>query len=295
MELRQLKYFLQAKKTLNFTEAAFSLHISQSTLSQQIQQLENELKTPLFNRIGKRVTLTEAGSLFAYYAEHTVNKANEGILMLQDLNTIVTGKLSIGVTYGLRHIFNEALLLFTSQYPGITFEIIFGTSEELHKKLLDLEIDFILTFKESKSYPNLIYTSLFTSPLSLISAKEINHKNVKGISLKEVSELPLALPAKGYSTSNFIQELFQKENLKPHVSIEINDIPTLIDIVKSGKWYTILTKSTVINEKEIFTVPLLGKDMTRTAMLISLKDIYQKKAAGIFQEILFSLAIRFQQ
>jgi LysR family cyn operon transcriptional activator len=68
MELRQLKYFLKAKELLNFTEAAEQLNISQSTLSQQIKQLEDELDIPLFNRIGKRVTLTEAGALFADFA-----------------------------------------------------------------------------------------------------------------------------------------------------------------------------------------------------------------------------------
>jgi LysR family cyn operon transcriptional activator len=61
MELRQLRYFLKAKELLNFTEAANALNISQSTLSQQIKQLEDELQISLFNRIGKRITLTEAG------------------------------------------------------------------------------------------------------------------------------------------------------------------------------------------------------------------------------------------
>ncbi|WP_257669745.1 LysR family transcriptional regulator [Parapedobacter tibetensis] len=59
MELRQIKYFLKAKELLNFTEAAKILNVSQSTLSQQIKQLENELDVPLFNRIGKRILLTE--------------------------------------------------------------------------------------------------------------------------------------------------------------------------------------------------------------------------------------------
>jgi LysR family cyn operon transcriptional activator len=59
---------LKAKELLNFTEAARALNISQSTLSQQIKQLEDELTVPLFNRIGKRITLTEAGRLFSEYA-----------------------------------------------------------------------------------------------------------------------------------------------------------------------------------------------------------------------------------
>ena len=59
MELRQLRYFIKAKELLNFTEAARILNISQSTLSQQIKQLEDELGVLLFNRIGKRIILDE--------------------------------------------------------------------------------------------------------------------------------------------------------------------------------------------------------------------------------------------
>src|ERR1043166_2311294 len=109
MELRQLRYFLKAKELLNFTEAAKMLNISQSTLSHQIKQLENELKTPLFNRMGKRITLTEAGELFSEYAMQSINKANEGLLLLKDLNNLVTGKIIIGVIYSMRILFTRTL------------------------------------------------------------------------------------------------------------------------------------------------------------------------------------------
>ena len=78
MELRQLKYFIKAKELLNFTEAAKTLNISQSTLSQQIKQLEGELDILLFNRIGKRIILTEAGEMFSEYALQSIEKANQG-------------------------------------------------------------------------------------------------------------------------------------------------------------------------------------------------------------------------
>ena len=72
MELRQLKYFTRSAEMLNFTEAAKSLFISQSTLSQQIKQLEDELEILLFDRIGKTVRLTEAGKLFLPYARQAI-------------------------------------------------------------------------------------------------------------------------------------------------------------------------------------------------------------------------------
>lgn len=85
MELRQLRYFLKAKELMNFTEAANALHISQSTLSQQIKQLETEIDTPLFNRIGKRIQLTEAGNIFADFAKKSVRSSEESLLAMHDL------------------------------------------------------------------------------------------------------------------------------------------------------------------------------------------------------------------
>ena len=72
MELRQLRYFEKASELLNFTEAAKSLFLSQSTLSQQIKQLEEELGVLLFDRIGKRIVLTEAGESFLPYARNAI-------------------------------------------------------------------------------------------------------------------------------------------------------------------------------------------------------------------------------
>jgi len=286
MELRQLKYFLKAKELLNFTEAASALFISQSTLSQQIKQLEDELQVPLFNRIGKRITLTEAGKLFSVYAQQSISKAADGLEVLKDLNTLETGKIAIGVTYALRHVVTKALIVFSSEFPKIQFEIVFGTSQELVQKLNHFELDVILTFEEIASEAHFKYRELFTSPMALVTSSETPFIHKKSISLAEVSSLPLALPSSGFSTTQFINKAFEKNNLNPKVTIEINDIPTLLELIKTGKWHTILTKTTIENEKELFAIPIKGEKMTRTAMLISLKDVYEKKAMIVFLETL---------
>src|SRR6186713_908550 len=122
MELRQIKYFLKAKELLNFTEAAKSLNISQSTLSQQIKQLEDELDIQLFNRIGKRIILTEAGEMFSAYALQSINNANQGLQLLKDLNDLNTGKITIGVIYSMRIPFAKTLIQFAKQYPKIKIQ-----------------------------------------------------------------------------------------------------------------------------------------------------------------------------
>lgn len=290
MELRQLKYFLKAKEFLNFTEAAHSLNISQSTLSQQIKQLEDELKIPLFNRIGKRITLTEAGALFSTYALQSINKSQDGLELLKDLNNLNTGKIQIGVTYALRHVLTKALIEFAAQFPKIQFEIVFATSKELVDKLNHFELDVILTFEEIVKENHLNYQIIFTSPMTLVTSIKSDLKKKTSISLKEISKLSLALPAKGYSTTQFINEAFSKNNLHPRISIEINDIPTLLELVRTGNWYTILTQTTIENEQNLFSIPISGKNMIRTAMIISLKEVYEKKAIKYFLKILLEIS-----
>ncbi|MCS3529290.1 LysR substrate-binding domain-containing protein [Chryseobacterium sp. JUb7] len=286
MELRQLRYFLKAKELLNFTEAANHLYISQSTLSQQIKQLEEELGIPLFNRIGKRISLTEAGKIFSAYAEKSLLKSQEGFLALRDLEELKSGELNIGVTYGMRSTLIEALIRFSVEYPEVKVNIVFGTTSELIEKLHHLELDFALTFAEGNREEVFKYIPLFTSPMTLVVSKNAAIIRKESITLKEIINLPLALPTKGYSTTKFVTEAFKNSGLKPKVLIEINDIPTLLELIKSGKWYTILAQTTVTEKDELTTIPIKGKNMIRTAMLISLKDAYEKKAMKVFYQFL---------
>jgi LysR family transcriptional regulator, cyn operon transcriptional activator len=288
MELRQIKYFLKAKELLNFTEAAKILNISQSTLSQQIKQLENELDVPLFNRIGKRIILTEAGELFSEYALQSLNKADEGLLLLKDLNNINTGKITVGVIYSMRILFVKALIKFAEQYPNIKIQVVFGTTKDLLEKLNTYHFDFVLTFHETAKHPHLKYQTLLSSNMVLVTAKKSSLASKRSISLKEVAKLPLALPFSGYSTVQFFLDSFYQKNLEPNICMEINDIPTLFEIVKTGHWHTILSKISV-NDHNVVSIPIEGKNMKRTIMIISLKKAYEKKAVKKICEVLMGI------
>lgn len=290
MELRQLKYFIKAKELLNFTEAAKVLNISQSTLSQQIKQLEEELDILLFNRIGKRIILTEAGEMFSEYALQSINKANQGLLLLKDLNNLNTGRITIGVIYSMRILFAKALIQFAKQYPHIKIQVVFGTTKDLLEKLELHHFDFVLTFYERAKQPHLKYQTLLSSNMVLVTAKKSSVANKNSISLQQVAELPLALPFSGYSTIQFFVESFSQKKLKPNICMEINDIPTLFEIVKTGYWHTILSETSV-NDPHVVGIPIEGKNMRRTIMIVSLKEAYEKKAVKKFYELLTKIQI----
>lgn len=145
MELRQLKYFVKSAEYLNFSVAAKHLYITQSTLSQQIKQLEFELGFELFLRNSRHISLTEAGEEFLPFARKTIQDAEDGVQRLHDLQHVKAGKLRVGVTYSLSTVLTEGLLEFMKVFPDIKLEVCYKTVNELLVLLKERELDFILS------------------------------------------------------------------------------------------------------------------------------------------------------
>jgi LysR family cyn operon transcriptional activator len=106
MELRHLRYFVALAEHLSFTRAAARVHVTQSTLSHQIRQLEEELGQPLFDRIGKKVVTTEAGELFLGFAVRALKEVDHGLAVLKPSAAGLAGRVRIGTT----HTFNIGLI-----------------------------------------------------------------------------------------------------------------------------------------------------------------------------------------
>src|SRR5689334_7639659 len=120
MELRHLRYFVALADCLSFTRAADRVHVTQSTLSHQIRQLEDEVGRPLFERVGKRVVLTDAGELFQSYAMRALKEVDQGVGLLREASVPITGALRIGAT----HTFNirlipDCLATFLARFPTV--------------------------------------------------------------------------------------------------------------------------------------------------------------------------------
>lgn len=287
MELRQLKYFKAACELENFSEAARSLHISQSTLSQQIKQLEEELDVLLFDRIGKRIIPTEAGHAFLPYANKVICEAESGKQIIRDLKGVEYGKLHIGVTYSLGPLLLAALRIFTKVYPKIQVSITFATSEELLKQLENNELDFVLSFHPEGMLEPVDAIPLFSSRLCFVVHESHPLSNLSAITLKRLSQTPLILPAHGFATRKKIDMLCHQNHLSLNVGIEINDVHTILHALSDGNWGTILTQTAVQDEARLVQIPLLCADkLTSQGFLFWPNGTYRKKSALAFAEIL---------
>jgi LysR family cyn operon transcriptional activator len=285
MELRQLKYFTQSAELLNFTEAAKGLFISQSTLSQQVKQLENELGILLFDRIGKTVRLTEAGKLFLPYARQAIVDTESGRKIIDDIKGLMKGEVRIGATYGLSALLTQTIIAFSKKYPHIKIIIEFGTSEDLLDKLRTAQVDFVLSFLQIQKSKLFESQTLFASPLSLVFHRSYKPALHKEIVLKDLENIPLALPGKGFNTRRYLDEVFEKQQIKANVKMELNDINTLLNLVETGSWCTIMTVAAAKGRNNLKTIPIKNLNTTIKASITWLKDAYRKKAVLAFAEM----------
>lgn len=286
MELRQLKYFIQAAELQNFTEAAAALFITQSTLSQQIKQLEEELGIPLFDRIAKRVRLTEAGYTFLPYAIKTVQDANDGKNILNDLMNLNTGTLIVGVTYGLTNLLTKAILDFSTHHPNIHLQIAFGTTQELLMQLEQGKLDFLLSFSQEEKNRSYHTAPLFSSYLALIVHKSHPIASRRQININQLPGMALLLPSAGYSIRNYLDSLLLQHDLLLDIKIDVNDINTLLQLVNSGHWATILMESSIFNHPDLKAIKITGEGMKRLATITWPTGSYRKKSALSLYQLL---------
>ena len=290
MELRQLKYFKEACERQNYSEAARILHISQSTLSQQIKQLEDELDVLLFDRIGKRIVPTEAGQAFLPYAIRAIHDAEDGKQIIRDLKGIETGVLRIGVTYSMSPLLIATLELFNQAYPKIKVEVTFSTSEKLLKRLDGSGPDFVLSFKPEDIKEEFDTIPLFSSRLHFIVHQSHPLAGLSSITLKRLSETPLILPECGFATRKKIEELCQTHHLKLNIGVEMDDVHTIIHSLKNGQWATILTQAAVRGEEDLVQIPILcNEHLTSRGYLFWPQGSYRKKSALAFADFLLKI------
>lgn len=284
MELYQLEYFIKTAEVLHFTKAAELCFVTQSGLSQQIKKLEEELGMPLFVRIGKKVQLTEAGSVFLVHAKQIIENVQNGKQAIDDLNQMIGGELRIGVTYIFGLLVLPVVNLFAKTYPNLKIVVEYGTTEPLEKKLLNNELDLVLVISSNEIELPFQKIPLFTSKLVMAVSTTHELAALDTISFKKIENIPLILPVKGFNSREFLDELFLKNNMKPKVSIELNAVHALLRLVESSDWATIVTEKALRDWNNVKAIEITGVNTKRDSFILTIDGAYQKKAIKLFIE-----------
>lgn len=284
MEIYQLEYFIKTAEVLHFTKAAELCFVTQSGLSQQIKKLEEELGMPLFIRIGKKVQLTEAGSVFLIHAKQIIENVQSGKQAIDDLNQMIGGELRIGVTYIFGLLVLPVVNLFAKRYPNLRIVVEYGSTEPLEQKLVNNELDLVLVISSKEIKKTIQKVPLFTSDLVMAVSKNHPLAVLDKISFKKIEDYPLVLPVTGFSSREFLDELFIKNHMKPKVSIELNAVHALLQLVEESDWVTIVTEKALKGWDNLKAIRLTGVPTQRDSFMLTIEGAYQKKAVKLFME-----------
>lgn len=285
MILRHINYFLAVAKHRSFTRAATALYVSQPALSQQIKQLEETLGTPLFDRSGRNVELTDAGEVYALYAQRALQDLEEGKRAIHDVQNLSRGALRIAITPTFTtYLIGPLIKEFHNRYPNVTLNVQEMSQEQMEQQLLDDEFDLGIAFEDVRS-AELEVQILLIETLALVMNKDHPLAKQQAIDLQVLSEQSLVLLSSEFATREQIERYCLQHKIQPKVLMEANSLSAVIEIVRHTQLSTLLPFNIASNRDELIAIALAPSLLQRTAVLLQRKGAYRSAAAKAFIDL----------
>lgn len=285
MDFKQIEAFVNVAKYKSFSKAADAIYLSQPTVSAHIMALEEELNVTLFERGGREVKLTHAGSVFLEYAINLINIRNSAIAGLTDYSTTIKGTLSISSsTTPCRYVLPSLIRSFYSKYSNLKFDIKEENTKNVVKMILSGVSDIGIVgevIEDSK----LTYTKIADDNLVLIS----NNKDLPSkINVDSIYDMVFIMREKGSATRNAFEKALINTGYslsKLNIFAEVSSLEAVLQFVKFGLGVSITSRiacndyieSGIIKEHEIE-----GLNLTRGIYAVVHNSRVLPPAANIF-------------
>ncbi|WP_028552653.1 LysR family transcriptional regulator [Paenibacillus sp. UNC451MF] len=282
MELRQLEYFIAVCEEMHFTRAAEKIGISQPTLSQQVRALEDELNTPLFDRIGKKIAITEAGLILLDQSKQIIRSLQNVKDSIHELHHVQRGSLTVGtLPSDLDYRISRLLVDYYHEYPNIHLSIF--SSVEIEEQVLTNEVDLgicIMPLADDR----LVRIPLCQEEYVLVVSEHHPLATRDFINLDELRHIETVMYPSGLVGRELVERCCRSRGFQLHTIMETASILSLINIVKANIGATIQPLQLIQSMKEPTLRCIRFKDEapTRNLALIYRKDRFLGQAAQAF-------------
>ena len=254
MELRHLRYFIAAAEEEHFGRAAERLYVTRPAVSQIIADLEDELETPLFERLAHRVKLTAAGQVLLVQLQSLMGNLSQAIALTKRVGAGRTGALNIG--YGsltlLHPLFRAVVKAFNEQYPEVTLSLLEIPSSKQPQALAEGRIHASFMHysntatppRKRKNSPDALAQDVTvlermkiqTDSLGLVVSRDHKLAGRKSVSLSELADerwvvIPHSTVSPGYGP---LYSICQEAGFEPNIVQEVNSITTLLNLASVG-------------------------------------------------------------
>ena len=244
MDTESLAAFLEIADAGSFSAAARRLHLSQPAISKRIAALEQRLDSRLFDRIGRRVMLTEAGRLLLPYARRVREDLEDGRRALSHLSQQVQGRLTIGTSHHIGlHRLPPALKTFAHAHPDVDLDIQFMDSEVACQAVLAGKLELGIVTLPTEPLPGLESLRIWDDPLAVVVSPQHALAGRKRLRLTDLARHPAVLPDATTYTHRIIKAELARHGVEPRVRLATNYLETLKMLVGIGLGWSVLPRS----------------------------------------------------
>jgi DNA-binding transcriptional LysR family regulator len=248
MDIRQLKTFITVAKLNSFTQTANQLGYVQSSITSQIQLLEKELGIRLFERLGKKISLTSEGKEFLSYAKQFLDLWEEA-KSVASASDAIKGTLSIGVVESVCAFKLPKLLKeYNKCYPNVEIILKTSNSRKLQSSLIENEIDVAILLDSKISSPEFIIEFKQQEPVSLLATPDHPLARKNFVYPEDLSEHSLLLTRQGCFFRNVFEKVLVDTNVASKITLDTSNIQTIKQLAILGFGITLLPRFTVIDE-----------------------------------------------
>lgn len=290
MNLNHLRVFYESARLENFSKAAERLYITQPAVSAQIKQLEDFFDVKLFNTVGRRVHLTEAGKVLLESAQKIFEVEREAEAAMQDIRELKRGTLHIAVTKDYApYVIPRYVSRFHALHPGISIHLSEGSSAEIIEELSAFKHE--LAIAGGITFPKWVVSKTFrTEELLLVAAPDHPIAIRESITVEELAKIPLILREEGSTSRSLVMDMFKERDLSPNIAYEASNLEFIKKLGMRGEGLHFVSRkgveaelaSGVLKEIRIEDVHLI-----MDTSVIYLKHVRLSKIATAFLKTLF--------
>jgi DNA-binding transcriptional LysR family regulator len=249
MDATDLETFLAVAEDRSFSRAAERLHLTQPAVTKRIKRLEESLTTLLFDRIGRRVELTQGGRLLLPRARSLLAEIADTRRLLENLNDQVSGSLHLATSHhvGL-HRLAPVLKTFSDRYGEVQMDIRFEDSEAAHDLVRRGDSELAVVTLDPEGSQDLDYLPLWDDPLTFIVAQDHSLAGQRRLPLAELANYPAILPGLATYTGRIVAELFSERQIEISAPLSTNYLETISMLTGTGLGWSLLPRSMLTDD-----------------------------------------------
>ncbi|MBV7535614.1 LysR family transcriptional regulator [Duganella sp. sic0402] len=240
MDLRSLRYFVETVRLNSFTQAAESLHVTQSTISKMVKQLELEVGAQLLLREGRKLTLTDTGQVVYARGVEMLATMRQLAVEVHDTQTVERGHLTVGIPPMINLLFTPVLKAFRQRHPNITLTLQEDAGQAIERQVAHGELEIGMTVLPADPALGLQSSPIASYPVWALAAQGTFQQNRATLKLKALANTPLVLLKDDFAMTRTLRSAFAAAGFEPVIAAQSSQWDWLVAMASAGMGVALL-------------------------------------------------------